>query len=124
LGEEKPSIAVDEDKIQIVFMFDNGWASVYSEAFPLFQKYGMIGSVSIIPSLITESEYMNYAEVCELYIQGWDILNHCYFHKENMYDQPEQQLLEFNRGREWMKRNYLVKCADVAVIPYGEPLSN
>jgi len=120
LGEEEPLAPVDEDKTQIAFMFDDGWASVYSNAYPLFQKYGTKGSVAIIPSLTAESEYIDYSHLSELYRQGWDILNHSYSHKEDMHDQPEQLLIEFNRAREWMERNYLVKCADMAVIPYGE----
>jgi len=101
-------------------MFDDGWASVYTNAYPLFQKYGIKGSVAVIPGLTGESEYIDYAGIGELYIQGWDILNHSYSHMENMYDQPDELLLEFNRAREWMSRNYLVKGADMAVIPYGE----
>lgn len=120
LGEEGTAASIDEDKIQIAFMFDDGWSSVYTNAYPLFQKYGIKGSVAIIPSLTAESEYMNYCQIGELYRQGWDILNHSYSHKEDMYDQPEQLLFEFNRAREWMERNYLVKGADMAVIPYGE----
>lgn len=120
LGEEDPILAIDENKIKIVFMFDDGWETVYSEAYPLFQKYDVKGSVAIIPSIVTQSEYMSYPQICEIYMQGWDILNHSYTHKEDMYDQPEEMLIEFNKASEWMRRNYLSRCAYMAIIPYGE----
>jgi len=33
--------------------------------------------------LIDEKEYMSYEQLSELYLKGWDLLNHSYSHKEN-----------------------------------------
>lgn len=111
---------IASNKTKIVFMFDGGWSSVYSEAYELMKKYGYKASVQVIPSLVDEKEYMNYEQLAELYIQGWNLLNHSYSHKENIYDNSAEALSDFNRARQWMKNRYIGKYGDMVVMPYGE----
>lgn len=113
-------IDIDDDKTSIVFMFDDGWKSVYQDAYELMEKYGHKGSVSIIPSLIDEDRYMSYQDIAKLYLKGWDILNHSYSHKEDMYGKEPELLLDFNESRKWMKRRHLGKYSDMAIMPYGK----
>jgi peptidoglycan/xylan/chitin deacetylase (PgdA/CDA1 family) len=111
---------VDTDKTRIIFMFDGGYRSVYTEAYRIMRKYGYKGSISVIPSLVGEREYMSYKQLAELYVEGWDLLNLSYSHKDNMYDNPNKLLLDFNKGRQWMINRYIGKYSDMLVIPYGD----
>lgn len=111
---------VNTNKTNIVFMFDGGWKSIYTEVYGIMKKYGFKGSISVIPSLVDENEYMSYKQLAELYLEGWDLLNHSYSHKENMYNYPNELLSDFNKARQWMTNRYIGKCSNMVVIPYGE----
>lgn len=113
-------VAVDSDKTRVVFMFDDGWKSVYTEAYGIIAKYGYTASVSIIPSLVDEKEYISYKNLSEIYLEGWDLLNHSYSHKENTYDNTNELLSNFNKARKWMNNRYIGNCSDMLVLPYGE----
>jgi len=117
---ERNRTAAVVDKTRIVFMFDDGWKSVYTEAYGILEKYNYIGSVPIIPSRTVEKEYMSYEQLSELYLQGWDMLNHSYSHKENIYDNSDALLSDFNRARKWMKNRYIGIYSGMVVIPFGE----
>ncbi|MDR7855966.1 polysaccharide deacetylase family protein [Tissierella sp.] len=114
------SPTIDTDKTRILFIFDDGWKSVYSEAYDVMKEYGYKGSVCIIPSLTVEKEYISYRELAELYLDGWDLLNHSYSHKVNLYQNTDELLSDFNRARRWMDNRYLAKSSDMVVMPYGE----
>ncbi len=111
---------VDNNKTKIVFIFDDGWKSVFTEAYKVMNKYGYKASVSVIPTRVDKKEYMSYKELSELYLHGWDLLNHSYTHKENIYDKPNALLSEFNKTRQWMENRYFGSCSDMLIIPYGD----
>lgn len=117
---QKNITTLDKSKTQIVFMFDGGWRSVYSEGYPIMKKYNYNGNVSIIPSLVDEKDYMSYYQIAELYLQGWDLLNHTFYHKANMYDSCEELLSDFNKARQWMENRFISNCSNMIVMPYGE----
>lgn len=120
MGDSTPLESANDDKAKIIFMFGDGWKSVFSQAYPIFKKYGLKGSVAIIPSMVKEKEYMSFNEIGELYREGWDMLNHSYSHSEGMYNHCEDLLKDFNRARDWMNKRYLTKSDTMAVLPYGE----
>lgn len=113
-------ITADSHKAKIVFMFDDGWISVYREAYGIMAKYNYTASISIVPSLIDEKEYMSYKQLSELYLKGWDLLNHSFSHKENTYNNPDELISDFNKARQWMKNRYIGNCSGMVVLPYGE----
>jgi len=106
-------------KTKVVFMFDDGWETVYQNAYPLFKTYGYPATVAIIPSLLEDSEYMTLPQIAALYEDGWDVLNHSYSHKENMYDHCEDLLADFNRARDWMNIRSLKRGSTTVILPYG-----
>lgn len=113
-------LKVDSEKIKIVFMFDDGWKSVYTDAYQVLEEYDFRASVPIIPSLIEEKEYMQYEELAALYMEGWDLLNHSYSHEEDSYDNPVNLISDFNTARQSMNNRLLEKSSDMVVMPYGE----
>jgi len=111
---------IDYDKTKIVFIFDDGWKTVYSEGYKIMNKYNHKGTISVIPSRVDEREYMTYEELSDLYLSGWDLLNHSYSHKEDNYDNTDELFSDFNKGRQWMNNRYIGRCNDMVVMPYGE----
>lgn len=108
------------DKTKIVFMFDGGWASVYKDAYELMKKYSYKGNVSIIPSRINEQQFMSYQQLSDLYLEGWDLLNHSYAHREEIYDKTDKLLSDFNKARQWMQNRYIGRLSNMLVMPFGE----
>lgn len=118
--DDIPAESIDKTRTQVVFMFDDGWGSVYTDAYPLLERYGYRGSVAVIPAMVREREYMSYAQLSDLYMEGWDILNHSYSHKEGMYFRCDEMLSEFMRAREWLDHHFFTKGMNMAIIPLGE----
>lgn len=115
-----PTCSVDKTKTQVVFMFDDGWNSVYSDAYPLLKRYGYRGSVAVIPGMVREREYMSYDQLAQLYMAGWDILNHSYSHMEDMYFRCEEMLSDYMRAREWMGKHFFTRGMNMIITPMGE----
>ncbi|MEA4970410.1 MAG: polysaccharide deacetylase family protein [Candidatus Pelethousia sp.] len=115
-----PAEPIDKTRTQVVFMYDDGWGSVYSGAYPLLKRYGYRGSIAVIPAMVREREYMSFTQLAELYMEGWDILNHSYSHKEDMYFRCDEMLLEFMRAREWLDNHFFTRGMNMVITPLGE----
>ena len=62
--------------------FDDGWASVYYEAWTYLNRYGIAGTLAVNGGLIGLTGYMTLAQINEIAASGWPILNHSYLHKQ------------------------------------------
>lgn len=119
-GVVKADANIDSDKSNIVFVFHGGWESVYTEAYELFRQFNYTGSVSVIPSRVGEIGFMTYEQLADIYMNGWELLNHSYYHKEDLYNKTDELLSDFNKARKWMRNRYIGEQSNMAVIPYGE----
>lgn len=119
-GVAKANTTIDSDKSKVVFLFHGGWESVYKEAYELFKHLNYKGSISVIPSRVGEVGYMTYEQLSEMYMEGWDLLNLSYSHKEDLYNKTDELLSDFNKARKWMKNRYIGEQSNMAVIPYGD----
>jgi hypothetical protein len=61
-------------------IFDDARITVYTDAFPLMQNRGLVGTLPIISSLVGTTGYMSVAQINELFRAGWDIVNHTRSH--------------------------------------------
>lgn len=64
----------------ITFTFDDGYASVYTKALPILEKYGYVGTVFVITSRIGTSGYMDSWQLLDLQRRGWEIGSHSHTH--------------------------------------------
>lgn len=67
----------------IMFIFDDGRYDTYTNASVLMDKYGYVGNVPIVSTLITEgcnqgSFFMCWTQVNELKDKGWSLISHTY----------------------------------------------
>jgi len=64
----------------VTFTFDDGYESTYTEAFPILEKYGFIGTAYVIPSKLGKPGYMTIEQLHKLADAGWEIGSHTMTH--------------------------------------------
>lgn len=62
---------------RVTFMFDDGFASAYTAAKPIFDAASAVACVAIITDEIGETGRMSAAQLVELEGDGWEICSHC-----------------------------------------------
>jgi len=109
----------NSDKAKIIIIMDDGWLSQYSNGYKIMSKYNIKGNIAVIPTRVGQENYMNLKQLSELYLKGWDMLNHTYNH-ENLSILPYyKQEMQINRGRTWLVRRSLKCGSDILVFPGG-----
>lgn len=113
-------------KPKVVFGFDDGFSSVYTDAFPTLEAYGFKGTLYVIGSKVGTSGYMTEAQIQELYDAGWDICNHTLSHQQNVLPTASEAAI---RSEILANEEYLVKkgwtrrsCHKHFAAPYGETI--
>lgn len=113
---------------KIVITFDDGWKTVYENAFPVMQERGLRGTVYAIGQYVDNPNnplspfFMSVENYQELYRQKWHIGNHTWQH--NYYfggnHTPKSYLEVLNQNREWLIDNDLGDGGDYVCYPNGE----
>ncbi|MCG6942038.1 MAG: polysaccharide deacetylase family protein [Thiohalocapsa sp.] len=71
-------------KAYITFTFDDAPVSVYTNAGPLFAKYGFPATLFVITNAVAgpaeQSWHMDWNQIHDLYQQGWEIGSHSHTH--------------------------------------------
>lgn len=62
--------------------FDDGYESIYKEAYPLFQQYGIHTTQYILTGEFKNQDYMSYPQLRDLYLSGHDIACHTVTHPD------------------------------------------
>ena len=67
----------------VVITFDDGFESVYQNAFPIMKDFGYPGVFYIVANRIYDvPEFVNVAELKEMIAAGWEIGSHSYSHAD------------------------------------------
>ena len=68
----------------IILTFDDGYANAYTDAFPLLQRYGFVGTFFLIsePMDAGDPNFLSWAEVEEMYAAGMSFEPHSYNHPD------------------------------------------
>ena len=97
---------------KILFTFDDGWKTVYDNAFPLMQERGIRGTTYSIPGYSSNPNSPLYPDVCkshefmEMYEAGWTIGNHTWGHDYYLTG-PYKGDLDAYKTRIRLARNWL-----------------
>jgi peptidoglycan/xylan/chitin deacetylase (PgdA/CDA1 family) len=108
------------DQARIVFVMDDGWETQYSQGYPILARYDYPGCIAVIPAAVGTAGYMTYGELADLYIAGWDMLNHTYNHTLLAGLPQESQREQMNQAREWLESRGLRRGSDTLVFPGGD----
>ena len=90
-------------KRSVILTFDDGYADAYSEAFPLLQKYGMVGTFYVITDFVGRPGYLNWEQIAEMDAAGMTIGAHSLTHPDFTLIGPNElrrQLVEPKRALE------------------------
>lgn len=111
---------------KVLFTFDDGWASQYTNAFPILLERGMVGNIGVVPTWIGENvdtEYdepiMNFNQLKEMYDYGWDLFNHTYTHPNLENISPTGAINEVIMAKDWLNNNGFTRASDLLAYPYG-----
>ena len=98
--------------------FDDGWQSVYTHAFPIMEKSGFDGILSVIGSHVNYPLYCSDAELDEMYCDEWDFVNHTYRHLDLTSVTPDEAEADIYAGYCYLySHGYTRACANM-VPPY------
>lgn len=83
----------------VLITFDDGSETVYSNAFPIMQKYNFSGTAYIVYNYIGTWNYMNSDQIRVLYTSGWEIGSHSLSHADltQRSDRQRQEIAESRR---------------------------
>lgn len=102
-------------KAGIIFRFDDGYDSVYDNAFPRMKAYGYKGLVAVIPGLVGGADKMTASELDVLYNEGWDIINHTYDHNVGATEAEVRE--NVSRAAKWLKNRGYCRSANLLIWP-------
>lgn len=114
-----PRTGCDGTKGSVIIVMDDGFESQYDSGFRVLKQYGMKACISVIPAAAGSPGYMDYGQLAELYMTGWDMLNHTYNHEDLSALSEEKQALQINRGSGWLRGHGLCRGSDILVYPGG-----
>lgn len=64
----------------VTLWFDDNLSSQYEHAFPIMQKFGFKGALSVITQAICAPSYMTLGQIYTLERNGWEIVSHSKYH--------------------------------------------
>ncbi|WP_312117977.1 polysaccharide deacetylase family protein [Brevibacillus reuszeri] len=111
------------DEVQrpnIIFMFDDGWSSQYTEAFKYMGKYSMPGVCAVISGSVGWSGYCTEAQLREMYDNGWDLANHTVTHGDlTLHTDPANIEAELKGCSDWLNARGFTRASNIVAYPFG-----
>jgi peptidoglycan/xylan/chitin deacetylase (PgdA/CDA1 family) len=102
----------------VLITFDDGFESVYNNAFPILKKYNFVGNLFLITNTLNKDKYLTISQIQEMIHYGFSIGSHSVNHKKinsikKIHDKNE--LIESKKSlKEMFNKNI-----DFFAYPYG-----
>ncbi|WP_028392720.1 polysaccharide deacetylase family protein [Bacillus cihuensis] len=111
-------------RAKVVLRFDDGHDTVYKEAKPIMDKYGLRGVAYVITAQHDDktSNRMTMQQLHTLQDLGWDIASHTVNHTYLLDDKPSPQELthQLLDSKKWLLENGFYRGADHLATPGGQ----
>ncbi len=107
------------DNPKVVFVMDDGWQTQYTSGYRILNSYGFKGCIAVIPAAVGTHGYVTYDQLAEMYMAGWDTLNHTYSHKSLQTLTETEQADELVKAKDWLIAHLFIRGADIVVFPQG-----
>ena len=104
----------------MVLTFDDGYTNVFTNAFPIMQQYGVVGTVYMNMGLIGQDGYLTLDQLHQLYDAGWTIADHTPLHT-NLSSLPTVAAVVaiIQQGTDWLLANGFTRGAYDFALPWG-----
>lgn len=99
--------------------FDDAFASVHANAFPILREKGMVGSIGVISGSVGTTNYMTLDQLKTLQVYGWGIFNHTATHQDLSTLTKEQIESQLADCKNWLDSNGFTESSDYVAYPYG-----
>lgn len=109
----------ETQKAKLLFTFDDGWGTQYTEAFKRMSKKGIVGTIAVVPSLVNTSGYVTLAQLQEIYDYGWDLVNHTMNHVNLKNVDSATIRSEIADGEQWLNSNGFTRASNIVFYPQG-----
>ena len=115
----------------VVFTFDDGYRSVFTEAFPILRKYGFVGAAYLVtdyvgqengwhdPALEPRVPLLTWDDAAALTAAGWEIGSHGRTHRSFTRLTPSEQEAELAGSRAAIAE-HLGRSPATFAYPYGD----
>ncbi len=70
----------------VLITFDDGDIDVYQNAYPIMERYGMVGTFYIVANRIGSDQFVNADQIKQMHASGWEIGSHGYSHRDMSAD--------------------------------------
>ncbi|MEP7135742.1 MAG: polysaccharide deacetylase family protein [Chloroflexota bacterium] len=102
----------------MLITFDDGHLDNYTAAFPIMQKYGFTGVLYLVTNYIGADQYMDTAQVLEMYNTGWEVGSHSQNHYDLTKLDPDKQRAEIVESRTILEQQLGIPILTFA-YPFG-----
>ncbi len=103
----------------ITVTFDDGWRTVYENAWPLFQEFDIRGNIGVYTEAVGFPAYMTEAHLDELHDAGWSMASHTVSHDTLTTLSAGDLDYELRASQQWLvDRGY--RGTNVLIVPYHE----
>lgn len=107
------------DKGMVTLSFDDGEALFSQNAYPILQRYGLVGTLFIVSSYIGDDDHMNWSQLWSMYWSGWEIGNHTKGHSHLLNLSSDQIVAEvWDAESDFVKNGIITQGAFAP--PFGE----
>lgn len=109
-----------QGKGNVVIIMDDGWETQYTCGYQTLKQYNFKACISVIPATVNEYGYMSYRQLADLYMDGWDLLNHTYNHLNLLELSEIEQTRQINMARKWLSSRGFGRGGDIVIFPQGK----
>jgi uncharacterized protein YjdB len=101
----------------ITVTFDDGFLTAYTNAWPVFQEFGLVGNIAVNPAQVGFPAYMTVAHLDEVHAAGFGIVSHSMTHDSLQTLSIGALDWELRASKQWIEaRGY--NGSNVFVVPY------
>jgi PKD repeat protein len=103
----------------VMFTFDDGWDTVYTDAYPAMSAFGIKGTAYVVPTFDSDARFMPPSEQTTLYNDGWDIASHGNEHTNLLTVNSSEQVRIIQKGQQNLSALGYTRSAYHLAYPFG-----
>ena len=102
----------------ITLTFDDGWETIYTDAAPLLQKYGLVSTQYVLSGLDKDQQYMTFEQMKALHAAGHEIGCHSVDHANLTQISHDKLMTELNGCKTTLEKQLGLRIDEFA-SPFG-----